>query len=165
MTQAPGVSGARGALVARVLDPAVLAGEVAHVGAGAIVSFVGTVRDVHAGRAVTALDYSAYAPMAGRELQAIADEAARRWPPARVAVEHRIGALGLGEASVAIAVAHAHRAPAFAACRWTLEAVKRRVPIWKREHYADGECAWVDARETPALPPADVADEPGLDAC
>ena len=155
---------ARGALVDVPLELGRLVTEVAHQGAGAIATSVGTVRDAHGGRAVTALDYRAYAPMAARELDAVARETARRWPGAHVALEHRVGALALGEASIAIAVSHPHRAPAFDACRWALEVVKRRVPIWKREHYADGEPAWVDAREGVALPPADVRDEAGPEA-
>lgn len=153
-------SPARGALVTTPIDLPALVTEVAHTGAGAIASFVGTVRDVHAGRPVTALEYHAYVPMAGRELAAVADEAARRWSGARVALEHRVGSLALGEVSVAIVVAHAHRGPAFDACRWMLEVIKRRVPIWKREHYVDGSRTWVDAREGTALPSPDVADEP-----
>jgi molybdopterin synthase catalytic subunit len=98
---------------------------------------------VNDGRDVTGIDYAAYEAMAARELTAIAHEVAAR-TGARVAVEHRIGTLVLGEASVAIAAAHAHRAPAFDACRAVIEEIKRRVPIWKREHYADGGRAWVD---------------------
>jgi molybdopterin synthase catalytic subunit len=121
---------------------------------------------VNAGRAVEGIDYRAYEPMAARELAGIAAEAERRWPGVRVAVAHRVGYLRLGEASVAIASSHAHRAPAFEACRWVLEAVKRRVPVWKREHYADGGRDWVDARagaSTAGAPAPDVRDEPGLD--
>lgn len=137
---------AYGALVTRPLDMGALLARVAHDGAGASALFVGTVRDVNAGRRVVGIDYHAYEAMAGRELADIAAEAAERWPESRVAVEHRVGMLGLGEASVAIAASHPHRAPAFEACRWVIEAVKQRVPVWKREHYADGARQWVDAR-------------------
>jgi molybdopterin synthase catalytic subunit len=154
---------AAGALVDRALDAPALIRSVSHAGAGAVVTFIGTVRDEHLGRRVVALDYAAYAPMAERELQAIAEEASRRWAAARVAVAHRVGALALGESSVAIAVSHPHRGPAFDACRWVLETIKRRVPIWKREHYADGTIAWVDAREGTA-PTPDVRDEPAASA-
>ena len=153
------IGASRGALVHGPIDLGALVAEAAHAGAGAITTFAGTVRDVHAGRAVTALEYHAYAPMAARELDALAREAARRWPGSRVILEHRVGLLALGEVSVAIVATHAHRGPAFEACRWVLEVVKRRVPIWKREHYADGSRGWVDAREGTGLPPADIADE------
>jgi molybdopterin synthase catalytic subunit len=133
----------RGALTEAPLDPAALLAEVVSPAHGATALFVGTVRDVNDGRAVLGIDYTAYAPMAARELDAIAGEVAARHG-ARVALEHRVGALVLGEASVAIAAAHVHRAPAFAACREAIEEIKRRVPIWKREHYADGERVWVD---------------------
>jgi molybdopterin synthase catalytic subunit len=93
---------------------------------------------------VSGIDYSAYAAMALHELTAIVAEAEATYPGAQVVCEHRTGSLGLGEASVAIAAAHAHRAPAFDACRFVIEELKRRVPIWKREHYVDGTRAWVD---------------------
>ena len=129
-----------------VLDPGALLAVVAHPGAGALATFLGAVRESNLGRPVTGIDYAAYAPMALAELQRIADEAAERWPGARVAVAHRLGTLAVGELSVAIAVSHPHRAPAFEACRHVIEELKRRVPIWKREHYADGTRAWVDPR-------------------
>ena len=134
----------RSAIVARALDPAALLREVANLGSGASALFVGTVRDVHQGRAVTGMDYEAYAAMAERELASIVAEAAVQFGTEHVVCEHRVGTLELGEASVAIAVAHAHRAPAFDACRFVIEELKRRVPIWKREHYADGTREWVD---------------------
>ena len=134
----------RAALVTRPLDPAALLAEVGRHANGATVLFVGTVREVNEGRAVTGIDYSAYAPMAASELEAIAGAACERWETPDVVVEHRTGTLGLGEASVAIAVAHPRRAAAYEASRWVLEELKRRVPIWKREHYADGGREWVD---------------------
>ena len=134
----------RSALVTRELDPAALLREVATTGCGATALFVGTVRDVHDGRAVAGMDYEAYAAMAERELAAIVAEAVSRFDTDQVVCEHRVGTLGLGDASVAIVVAHAQRAPAFDACRFVIEELKRRVPIWKREHYADGTREWVD---------------------
>ncbi len=110
---------------------------------GGVACFVGTVRDHHAGRGVIGLAYSAYAEMAETECERIVAEAEGRWP-VRVALRHRLGELSVGEAAVAIAVASAHREEAFAACRWVIEELKRRVPIWKRERYADGTEAWVD---------------------
>ena len=134
----------RTALVSRPLDPAALLREVSRDANGAALLFVGTVRDVNDGRPVMGIDYSAYAAMAERELAAIATEAARAHGTEDVVIEHRVGTLALGEASVAIAVAHAHRAQAYEASRWIIEEIKRRVPIWKREHYADGSREWVD---------------------
>ena len=111
---------------------------------GAVTSFLGLVRDHQAGRRVTRLEYSAYAPMAEAECARILSEAEARWP-VRIALEHRIGALDIGDAAVAVAAAGAHREEAFAACRFVIEEVKRRVPIWKKEFYADGTLEWVGA--------------------
>jgi molybdopterin synthase catalytic subunit len=111
---------------------------------GAVLLFLGVVRDVNDGRAVTGIEYSAYQGMAERELADIAAEAARRFGVQDIAVEHRLGELALEEASVGIAVAHPHRGEAYAASRWVIEELKRRVPIWKCEHYADGTREWVD---------------------
>ena len=132
-------------LVRESIDPAALLAIVAHPGAGALTTFFGAVRDQNVGRPVTGIDYDAYEPMAASELAAIAAEASERWSGARIALAHRIGTLMVGELSVGIAVAHAHRAPAFEACRFAIEEIKRRVPIWKREHYVDGSREWVDA--------------------
>ncbi|MFL5575431.1 MAG: molybdenum cofactor biosynthesis protein MoaE [Gemmatimonadaceae bacterium] len=138
----------RADVVERPIDPAALLREVASDASGATSLFVGTVRDVNEERAVTGIDYSAYAAMAVGELRAIAAEAAERYATPHVVVEHRLGTLTLGEASVAIAVSHARRAPAMAATRYVIEEIKRRVPIWKREHYADGTREWVDPTGT-----------------
>jgi len=126
------------------LDLGALVAEVAADDRGGIASFLGTVRDHHQGRAVGALEYSAYVPMAEAECARIVSETERRWP-VRVALRHRVGALEIGDVAVAIAVAGAHRDEAFAACRHVIEEVKRRVPIWKRERYADGSVEWVGA--------------------
>lgn len=134
----------RTALVDGPLDPTALLAEVASVGSGASTLFVGTVRRTNQGREVTGIDYSAYVPMAERELAAIVAEASERFGTGDIVVEHRIGTLALGEASIVIAVAHARRAPAMDAQRFLIEEIKRRVPIWKREHYVDGERAWTD---------------------
>jgi molybdopterin synthase catalytic subunit len=109
---------------------------------GGIASFLGTVRDHHRGRAVLRLDYSAYAPMAVAELGRIVAEAELRWDVG-VAVQHRIGQLEIGDVAVAIAVASGHRDEAFVACRYVIEELKRRVPIWKKEYFADGTVEWV----------------------
>lgn len=134
----------RAAIVLTPLDPSAVLAEVAGVTNGASILFVGTVRDVNDGRAVSGIEYTTYETMAVRELEAIVAEAASRFGTTDVVVEHRVGRLGLGEASVVIAVAHPHRAQAYDASRFIIEELKRRVPIWKRECYADGTVAWVD---------------------
>ncbi len=134
----------RTAVVDRPIDTAAVLAEVASTANGATILFIGTVREVNEGRRVTGIDYSAYSGMAESELRAIVDEVSSRFETRDVVVEHRIGTLGLGEASIAIAVAHPRRAAAFEAARLIIEEVKRRVPIWKREHYADGTREWVD---------------------
>ncbi len=133
----------RSAIVSRPLDPAALLVEVSGTSNGASILFVGTVRNVNEGREVTGIDYAAYLPMAERELAAIVAEAAERFHTTYIAVEHRLGRLALLEASVAIAVAHPHRAAAYDASRYIIEELKRRVPIWKREEYVDGTREWV----------------------
>jgi molybdopterin synthase catalytic subunit len=109
---------------------------------GGIASFLGTVRDHHAGRTVLRLDYSAYVPMAEAEIARIVAEAESRWDVG-VAVQHRLGQLEVGDVAVAIAVASAHRDEAFVACRYVIEELKQRVPIWKKEYFADGTVDWV----------------------
>ena len=112
---------------------------------GAIALFVGTVRAQNEGRTVTGIEYTAYEPMAERELASIVCEAEGAYPGVTIAVRHRLGLLAVGETSVGIAVAHAHRRPALRALEQVIEGLKARVPIWKREHYVDGERAWVSA--------------------
>jgi len=119
---------------------------------GAVTTFVGLVRDHHSGRRVRWLEYEAYAPLAVKAFERIAAEAAERWPDARLAIHHRTGRLEIGEASVAIAAASAHRADAFAACRYAIERIKQIAPIWKREHFEGGEM-WIEGAT------ADPADE------
>jgi molybdopterin synthase catalytic subunit len=143
----------RAAIVRTPLDPTSLLAEVASSANGASVLFVGTVREVSDGRAVSGIEYAAYEGMAARELESIVSEAASRFGTRDIVVEHRIGELGLGDASVVIAVAHAHRALAYDASRFVIEELKRRVPIWKREQYVDGTREWVD----PAATHAEVA--------
>ena len=119
-------------------------GRVEHASVGAVSLFVGTVREFNDGRDVSGIDYEAYQPMAERELNAVAREACDGIPGLRLAVEHRVGTLLVGDISVAIAAAHARRAPAIAGAQRVIEVLKQRVPIWKREHYLDGDRRWVD---------------------
>jgi molybdopterin synthase catalytic subunit len=135
----------RTAVVDRPIDPATLLAEVADHSTGATLLFLGTVREVNDGRGVTGIEYSAYRGMAERELADIAREAVERFQSEHIVIEHRLGTLELGEASVAIAVAHPHRGAAYEASRFVIEELKKRVPIWKLEHYIDGERSWVNA--------------------
>jgi molybdopterin converting factor subunit 1 len=124
------------------LDPRSIESSVADPGAGAIVTFIGTVRDHGRGRSVARLDYEAYAPAAEAILRQIGDEIRERWGLDRIAIVHRVGSLVVGEASVVICVAAPHRDAAFEACRYAIERIKEIVPIWKKEHYSDG-VAWI----------------------
>lgn len=128
--------------VARVLE------RVGRHANGAIVLFLGTVRELNDSRDVTGIEYTAYRGMAERELRSIVEEAAALAESNDVAVEHRLGELAVGECSVAVAVGHPHRARAFEAARYVIEQLKERVPIWKREHYVDGTREWVAASNT-----------------
>jgi molybdopterin synthase catalytic subunit len=127
------------------LDSGVVTARVAGPGMGGIVVFVGAVRDRARDREIRRLEYEAYAGMAEREMDRIADEAGQRWPGARVAIAHRTGQLEIGEVAVVVAAAAPHRAEAFAACRFAIDELKARVPIWKKEFATDGEY-WVDER-------------------
>jgi molybdopterin converting factor subunit 1 len=140
----PPVSGGqpRFRVQSEALDPRITESLVAHPGAGAIATFIGTVRDHGRGRAVTHLEYEAYAPAAELTMAQIGDEIRDRWGTDHVAIVHRIGSLAVGEASVVISVASPHRDAAFEACRYAIERIKEIVPIWKKEHYADG-AAWL----------------------
>jgi molybdopterin converting factor subunit 1 len=124
---------------------------VSHKGAGAICTFTGVVRDNSRGRSVTHLDYEAYAEMAVAQMRKIGDEIAERWPEARVAMAHRTGQLDIGEASVVVSVSCPHRAEAIAACKWGIDRLKESVPIWKKEHAADGTF-WIEGDEAKAAP-------------
>ena len=118
----------------------------ARVGAaedGAVLLFLGTVRDHNDGRAVERMHYDAYRDMAVRELRAIADAAAERAGSDRIVVIHRTGTLEIGDVSLAVAVSTPHRAEAFDAARWIIEEIKARVPVWKQEHYADQPAEWL----------------------
>ncbi len=135
----------RSALVDRPIEPTDLLAEVARTSNGATVLFVGTVREVNEGRSVVGIEYSAYRSMAECEMAEIVGEASQRFGTRNIVLEHRLGILGLGEASVAIAVAHPHRGLAYDASRFIIEQLKLRVPIWKLEHYVDGTREWVAA--------------------
>ena len=111
--------------------------------AGAVVLFLGTVRNNTDGRAVKWLEYEAYPPMAEKKMAEIAQEVSEKWGLDRVAMIHRVGKLEIGEVSVAVAVASPHRKAAFEAGQYAMDRLKQVVPIWKREVWADGEAEWV----------------------
>jgi molybdopterin synthase catalytic subunit len=110
---------------------------------GAVVTFLGLVRNHNAGRSVRYLEYEAYEPLAVKVFATIAAEIDERWNDVRVALHHRIGRLGIGEASVAIAARSPHRGDAYAACRYAIERVKQIAPIWKREFFEGGD-VWIE---------------------
>lgn len=141
----PPVSGGspRCSLSERPLDPAAVAARVAGPDAGGVVQFVGAVRDRARGRAIRHLEYEAYPPMALSEMEKICDEAERRWSGVRVAIAHRVGRLEIGDLAVVVVAAAPHRAEAFDACRFAIDTLKERVPIWKKEVATDG-AYWVD---------------------
>lgn len=132
-----------GAPRVQLLETPILAGQAEQLveldGTGGICAFTGTVRATNRGKVVTRLEYSAHPPLALREMQTIVDEAMTRWQLRDVVILHRVGVLDIGEIAVQIAVASAHRAECFEACRWTIDELKARVPIWKKEVTADGE--------------------------
>ena len=129
----------RDALVAALQQP----------GDGAVVVFDGIVRDNTRGRKTLYLDYEAYEEMAVNQMQKLAREAGERFAIDRVGVVHRLGRLEIGESSIVIVVTSAHRAAAFDACRWLIDTLKRTVPVWKKEHFADG-AVWKDGEPFPA---------------
>ena len=134
---------ARFALSDRPFDVAALRAGLLDARVGAYASFEGWVRDHNAGRAVDGLRYEAYDAMAEREGEAILDEAMARFPLLDARCVHRTGDLALGELAVWVGVTAAHREAAFAACRFIIDAVKDRVPIWKHERYAEGDAGWL----------------------
>jgi molybdopterin synthase catalytic subunit len=125
------------------LDAAAIVGTVEAAGSGAIVTFIGVVRDHNAGRKVRFLDYEAFAPLAVKSFERIDAEASERWPSVRLAIHHRTGRLVVGDVSVVIAAASAHRADAFAVSRYAIERIKQISPIWKHEHFDGGE-VWIE---------------------
>lgn len=135
-------------VVSSPIDTCSLIARASDEASGATSVFVGTARNTSAERrdgAVTRLEYEAYVPMAEMELDAIAAEAVQRYGALHVLVHHRVGVLALGEAAVTVVVVTAHRAAAFDACRFVIEELKKRVPIWKKEVFVDG-AEWVNAR-------------------
>lgn len=133
----------RFALSERPIDPPALRARLLSARAGAFASFEGWVRDHNAGRAVVGLHYAAYAALAHDEGERILEAAIGRFAIVDAACVHRLGELAIGELAVWVGVSAAHREAAFSACRWIIDEVKARVPIWKRERYRDGDAGWL----------------------
>jgi len=132
-----------------------LLAEVAHAAYGGTCVFLGTVRNGPDEPGVTAIEYSAYEDMVEAEFTRLLADAKARWPEVRMVVRHRLGTIPAGAASIAIVAAAPHRAQAFEACRFVIEEVKRRVPVWKKELRADGSEVWVDPSGHPTVRPSD----------
>lgn len=130
-----------------VLQTQEIRGSVCDPGAGAVVLFEGCARDHHGGRRVEELAYEAFVPMAELELRDLREEAMSRFGLQRCVIHHRIGTVPVGEAAVVVATASAHRGAAFESAQWIMDRIKERVPIWKRERYANGESSWVEGQE------------------
>ena len=128
------------------IDVAGLLADVAADGNGGTVVFLGTVRRSAEDGDIEAIEYSAYREMAEPELGRIVGEALARWPGARIVLQHRLGVVPTGEASLVIAASAPHRADAYAASRFVIEETKRRAPIWKKERFASGATRWVEGR-------------------
>lgn len=131
-------------LTSAEIVPAEHAGALHGTGSGACVTFEGRVRDHSDGRTVEALDYEAYGPLAEKEGKRIIEEALGKFQVNAALCAHRTGSLKLGDLAVWVAVTAAHRGAAFDACRYIIDEVKARVPIWKKEHFADGATEWVN---------------------
>jgi len=130
-------------LTDRPIDTAIVLNSVSSTEAGAVVLFLGNVREITGGRKTRSLQYECYAEMAEKKLAELEAVARRRWPLVECSIVHRLGYLPVGETSVAIAVSSGHRGPAFEAGQWLIDRVKEVVPIWKKENYADGTSDWV----------------------
>jgi len=130
-------------LTAQPINVAALLERAQNPSSGAVVLFLGTVRDLSEGRAVVGLDYDAYPSMAVTKLTEIVAAARQRWPLHHAEVVHRYGAMAIGDVAVALTTSSAHRAEAFEAARWMMDEIKRTAPIWKREQWADGGAEWV----------------------
>jgi molybdopterin synthase catalytic subunit len=139
--------GVRDGLLIRItadpLDPSEAVASVAHPGAGGTCIFLGTVRDHSAAGDVTGLTYEAWEELAATRLEELGEELFASWPVRKVSLQHRVGALAVGEVSVIVACSAPHRADAFEACRHGIERLKEDIPIWKKEHLTAGESHWV----------------------
>jgi molybdopterin synthase catalytic subunit len=135
-------------IVREPIDVEAVAGRLKHTLDGAAVIFDGVVRDNSRGRRTLYLDYEAYEAMALKQMESLATEARARFSVRGVSIVHRLGRLEIGQTSVLIVVASAHRSPAFEACRWIIDTLKKTVPIWKKEYFEDG-AIWADGEPFP----------------
>jgi molybdopterin synthase catalytic subunit len=131
------------AITAAPIDHAAITERVRSRNAGAVCTFLGTVRELTGSRRTVSLSYEAYPEMALKKMGELEEEARRRWPILDAALVHRVGDLDLGEVSVVVAVSCPHRLQAFEACQWLIDTLKEVVPIWKKENWADGSQEWV----------------------
>ncbi|MBM4185336.1 MAG: molybdenum cofactor biosynthesis protein MoaE [Gemmatimonadetes bacterium] len=145
-------------VVSRVIDSAEVLGRVGAAEDGAVLLFLGTVRNHAGGEPVEGMTYEAYESMATPVLAQIAHEAAGRLGTDRVVVVHRVGELAIGDVSVAIAVSSPHRAQAYDASRYVIEEIKKRLPVWKREHYTSGRSEWVEGVQPGRAPASSGAE-------
>lgn len=136
-------------LSATALDPEALKRSLLNAQAGACVTFEGWVRDHNEGRAVRALDYEAFTELGEKEGARIVAEAGKKFDVLAVAGVHRTGALQIGDLAVWVGVVAAHRGAAFDACRYVIDEAKARLPIWKKEHYAEGSSEWINCATRP----------------
>jgi molybdopterin synthase catalytic subunit len=144
-----GGSGTRAKIVRSPVDAQAVLDMIKHPSDGAAVTFEGVVRNNTRGRRTLYLDYESYEEMALKQMESLAEEAIQRFQLRDVAIVHRLGRLEIGETSVLIVVASAHRGAALDACRWIIDTLKRSVPIWKKEHFEDG-AVWADGEPFPA---------------
>ena len=131
-------------VTSQAIDAEALKRSLANASAGGFCSFEGWVRNLNEGRSVERLEYEAYEPLVLAEGQRVLDEARRKFPYLEARCVHRTGLLEIGELAVWVGVASAHRDEAFKACRYIIDQLKSRLPIWKKEHYVDGETGWVN---------------------
>ena len=136
-------------ITAEPIDHAAVTDRVRSTLAGAVCTFLGTVREITGDRRTVALAYEAYAEMAEKKMAELEADARRRWPVIELALVHRVGDLEPGEVSVVVAVSCPHRQDSFEACRWLIDTLKEVVPIWKKEIWADGNEEWVHPGTSP----------------
>ncbi len=145
----PALRGQHARIVREKIDAHAVADAIKQPADGAVAVFEGIVRDHSRGRRTRYLDYEAYEPMALKQMEELAERALQQFKVREVALVHRLGRLQIGETSVLVAVAAAHRGPAFDGCRWLIDTLKKTVPIWKKEHFEDG-AVWADGEPFPA---------------
>ena len=137
-------------IVATPIEPELLKAELADFACGALVTFEGWIRNHNEGRAVQQLEYEVYSPLAIKEGKRVLEQAADRWPINHALAVHREGLLELGGVAVWVGVSSAHRDEAFSACRWIIDEIKIRLPIWKKETWTDGDSGWVNCERCAA---------------